>query len=168
VCAEEGLLTGEAATQPERARLRACAANAFANVAVKTFPPRVRLPLRSRADFVARVFWPALRRGDLIVGFNLPFDLARLAVKWGPARNGGWSLVLSLRRSQKTSRIEPNPHRPRIRITARNSQSAFIALTPPAYGRDEWPRAGRFLDLHTLALALFDQVFSPQVVRRSP
>src|SRR6266699_1987164 len=48
-----------------------------------------------RAEFVERIFWESVRAGALIVGFNLPFDISRIAVRWAAARNGGFSFVLS-------------------------------------------------------------------------
>src|SRR5262245_36177220 len=45
------------------------------DVTVKTFPPKLRLPLYSRAMFIEQVFWKAIQRGALVVGFNLKFDL---------------------------------------------------------------------------------------------
>jgi hypothetical protein len=117
-----------------------------------------KLRLYSRSDFVEKVLWEAIQAGAIIVGFNLPFDLSRLAVDWCKARNGGWSLIMSLRRSKKTGQMEPNPDRPRIRVTSKDSKSAFIALMRPRVA-EEWP-AGRFLDLHTLAFALHSESYS--------
>src|SRR5215472_14805185 len=90
----------------------------------------------------------------MIVGFNLPFDLSRLAVDWAKADNGGWSLTLSQRISKKTGLVESNPCRPRVRITAKDSKSAFIALMK-CENKKEWPNYTRFLDVHTLAFSLF-------------
>src|SRR5580704_11619370 len=117
-----------------------------------------KLSLYSRSEFVEKVLWEAVQAGALVAGFNLPFDLSRLAVDWSKARNGGWSLVLSLRRSKKTGKMEPNPDRPRIRVTSKDSKSAFIALMRPRIA-EEWP-SGRFLDLHTLATALHSESYS--------
>ena len=39
------------------------------------------LVVLSRAEFVERVFWESVRAGALIVGFNLPFDISRIAVR---------------------------------------------------------------------------------------
>jgi hypothetical protein len=117
-----------------------------------------RLKLYSRADFVEKVLWEAIQAGAMIVGFNLPFDLSRIAVDWSKARNGGWSLILSMRRSRKTGKIEANPDRPRIRVTSKDSKSAFIALMRPRVA-EEWPVV-RFLDLHTLAFALRSESYS--------
>ena len=58
------------------------------------FPPR--FPVYSRSDFMKRVFWPAIKyKGALVVGFNLPFDLARLALDWSRGDKDEWSLTMS-------------------------------------------------------------------------
>lgn len=44
------------------------------------------LTLYSLRDFLESVLWPALRDDWLIVGFNLPFDLSRLASEVHPAK----------------------------------------------------------------------------------
>jgi hypothetical protein len=117
-----------------------------------------KLCLYSRSEFVEKVLWEAVQAGAMVVGFNLPFDLSRVAVEWSAAHHGGWSLVLSLRRSRTTGEIEPNPDRPRIRVTSKDSKSAFISLMRPRIP-EEWP-SGRFLDLHTLASALHSESYS--------
>ena len=115
------------------------------------------LTVLPRAAFVEKVFWESVRAGALIVGFNLPFDIARIATHWTAARNGGFSFVLS-RLSEK--HVE-NLHRPRIRIAPLNGVAEQIELTA-VRRKDEqhrW-RRGRFLDLHTLAFALTDNSYS--------
>ncbi len=84
-----------------------------------------KLSLYSRSEFVEKVLWEAIQAEAMVVGFNLPFDLSRIAVEWSKAHNGGWSLVLSLRRSRKTGKIETNPDRPRIRVTSKDSKAVF-------------------------------------------
>jgi hypothetical protein len=58
-----------------------------------------RICLRTRADFVEKIFYEsAYGFGAQIVGFNLPFDLSRLAIRHSSARRsmkGGFSLTLS-------------------------------------------------------------------------
>jgi hypothetical protein len=125
----------------------------------KRFPPPIRLTLYSRSAFVERVLWRAIRNGAMIVGFNLPFDLSRLAVKSAPADDGGWSLVLSMRRSRKTGEMEANPERPRIVISAKDSKLAFISLKGIRHPK-EWPHGGRFLDLRTLGWALRNESYT--------
>jgi hypothetical protein len=59
---------------------------------VTCFPPE--FPLYKRSEFIKSVFYKLAREGVLIVGFNLCYDLARLARKW-PQGDQEWSLVLS-------------------------------------------------------------------------
>src|SRR5215831_17638683 len=159
VCVDEGLFYGDDMSAEDRELVRVYAARTHPDV--RTFPPRA-LQVRSRADFVERVLFRCIKKGALIVGFNLPFDLSRLAVSWRKGRDG-WSLILSVRRSHKTGRIEPNPERPRVKIEARDSKSAFISLTRPIRP-EEWPHRARFLDLRQLAFALYDESFSLQTL----
>ncbi len=126
---------------------------------LKRFPPPTRLTLYSRSAFVERVFWRAIRNGAMVVGFNLPFDLSRLAVRSAPADDGGWSLVLSMRKSRKTGDMEPNPERPRIVISSKDSKLAFISLKGIRHPQ-EWPYGGRFLDLRCLSWALRNESYN--------
>ena len=115
------------------------------------------LTVLPRAEFIERVFWESVRAGALIVGFNLSFDISRIAVHWTTARNGGFSFVLS----QLSEKHVENVHRPRIRIAPLNGVAERIELTA-VRRKDEqcrW-RRGRFLDLHTLAFALTDTSYS--------
>jgi len=153
-CSEEGLFHADNLDSPDRKVFEAYVAEKLADIEVKSFPPKLRLKVYSRSEFMEKVFWKAIKDGAMIVGFNLPFDLSRIAVDWRTGRNGSWSLILSLRRSRKTGEMEPNPHRPHLRIRSKDSQSAFISLTRPQ-NPEEWPENARFLDLHTLAFALF-------------
>jgi hypothetical protein len=149
-CSEEGLFYTDNLDPRQRKILESYVESAIAHIEVKSFPPRITLKLHPRWKFVEKILWKAVKDHRLIVGFNLPFDLSRLAVRWAKADKGGWSLILSERRSRKTGVVEPNPHRPRISI-----QSPFISTTRPKEP-EEWPKA-RFLDVHTLAFALFGE-----------
>jgi hypothetical protein len=121
---------------------------------IEHFPAQTQLILQNRASFVCSVFWKSVRKGDLIVGFNLPFDLSRLAVKSTEGKKGDWSLALSqLWKNPKTGRVVPNPKRPRIVVDAQNSKMAFMRLGSILH-KEEWPKEGRFLDLRTLAWAI--------------
>src|SRR5713226_6973548 len=139
-CVEEGLFYADDLDTAQRKVLERFVDDPknFPRLDVKMFPPPMRLNLYSRSDFVERVFWRALRKGAMVVGFNLPFDISRLAVKTCAADDGGWSLVLSMRKSRKTGEMEPNPERPRVVITSINSKTAFIALSSIKNPK-EWP-----------------------------
>ncbi|HEV2490023.1 MAG TPA: hypothetical protein VGT03_09465 [Candidatus Acidoferrales bacterium] len=155
-CVEEGLFHADDLDAAQREVLERFI-NDPANLPqldVKMFPPPMRLRLYNRSDFVNRVFWKAIRKGAMIVGFNLPYDLSRLPVKSAPADDGGWSLALSMRKSRKTGEIELNPERPRVVITSKGGKLKFISLKG-IFRKEEWPiEGGRFLDLRTLGWAL--------------
>jgi hypothetical protein len=123
------------------------------------------IELRTREDFVESVFFD--RAYDLranIIGFNLPFDLSRLIIKEpgsakGKTMAGGFSLQLSNK-----------PWRPRVQIRHLNSRAALIQFSLPPKQRNSrgarrrgifMPgRRGSFIDLKTIAAALFSRSFS--------
>src|SRR5207302_2456018 len=120
-------------------------------------PSDPELIVLSRAAFIERVFWESVRAGALIVGFNLSFDISRIAVRWTAARNGGFSFVLS----QLSDKQLKNIHRPCIRIAPLNGVAEQIELTAVRRKDEQYRwRSGRFLDLHTLAFALTDESYS--------
>ncbi|MGI8405373.1 MAG: hypothetical protein ACR2OE_11525, partial [Thermomicrobiales bacterium] len=116
------------------------------------------LMVHAGAAFIEEVFFRVLfdLRGTCI-GFNLPFDLARLAIAHAPARgrtmHGGFSFQLS-----------PDKRRPRIQVKHLTGRAALIQFTVP--GEQQTPRGmrhrklrvqpwrGTFVDVRTLAGAL--------------
>jgi hypothetical protein len=126
-----------------------------------------RLHLYSRAKFVREVLGMAIQAKALIVGFNAPFDLSRLAEDWANAENGGWSLILSQWCNSETGTLGPNKYFPRIVVKALNSKTAILHTTrapmsePGEYSKKAklWP-AARFLDLRTLLWALRNRSYS--------
>jgi hypothetical protein len=105
--------------------------------------------VQSRTQFVNGRFWLALQAGAVVVCFNAPFDLSRLAVEYREAqrKNTGWSMVLWQYRGQ------PDKMKGKLRIKPKDSRAAFISLA----GGDPNNRVeyrGRFLDLSVLGWAL--------------
>jgi hypothetical protein len=153
VVIEEGIFYADDLRAKDRKVIENYLRTAVSDVA--SFPPR--FPLYSRSEFMKRVFWPAIKyNGALVVGFNLPFDLARLALDWSRGDKDEWSLVMS-----RYANGAENRNRPRITIQPIDSKKAFIKLVPP-WKPDEWKDKGNvhFLDLRTLGWALFNQSFS--------
>jgi hypothetical protein len=116
--------------------------------------------------FIEEVFGMAIQAKALIVGFNLPFDLSRLAVDWGTADNGGWALIMSQWKNAETGRLQTNECFPRIDVKALNAKTAIVQSTRAPMSIPEegkrmklWP-AGRFLDLRTLLWALRNKSYS--------
>ena len=109
------------------------------------------LKLRSRQDFVDNVLmkW-GYAAGGLIIGFNLPFDISRIAVSYKNARGkmkGGFSFDLR----------EPGKW-PTIRVKHRSQRSSFIDFPQP--GKNQPYNKGFFLDVKTLAATLLSRSFT--------
>jgi hypothetical protein len=122
------------------------------------------LRLMTKAQFIDDVFYGiAYDLRAAIVGFNLPYDLARLAVRHGPARGktmrGGFTFQLS-----------SNPWKPRVQIKHLSARAAFIQFTKPRPRFDTRgmrnrklrvpPRRGAFIDTKTIAAALTSRSFT--------
>lgn len=136
------------------------------------------LPLLSRREFVERIVWRAAYKVRAwVVGFNLPFDLSRLAIAFGEARSlykGGHSLVL-WNYQDENGIWQEDRYRPRVVIKSIDSKRAFIGFSQrrdpdrddqiPEDSPDGQPEAGfrfrgHFLDLRTLAFALTNKSYS--------
>ena len=161
LCVTEGLFHRDDLSKTELRLMQRHAANPPTLAAAEYFPAHTELKLMSRSEFIRRVFWNSVRKGELIVSFNSPFDLSRLAVKAATGKKGhDWSLALSyLWKNPKTGRVVPNPKKPRIVIDAQNSKMAFMKLGSILH-KEEWPKEGRFLDMRTLGWALRNRSFN--------
>jgi hypothetical protein len=143
LCIEEGLFYADNLPPADVKTLERYRDNKKTTPNIEWFPAKMTLRLMTRSSFVNRIFWRSIKWGELVVGFNLPFDLSRLAVRAANGRKGSWSLALSTRKSRKTGKLEPNPERPRIVITSMNSKMAFIKLGSILH-RDEWSEEAVF------------------------
>jgi len=112
---------------------------------LELFCRRNNIPLYNLETFIAEIFYQEVYfKKALCVGFNLSFDLSRLAISYGYTRGnmkGGFSFKL----------IE-NSKFPRIKIKHLDSTKAFIRFGKSFWGNFE----GYFLDLKTLAVTLTD------------
>lgn len=123
------------------------------------------LRLLTRDEFVRRVFLPLAAVAEArVVGFNLPFDLSRLACGWQRAETGGFTLWM-LDSVDATGKRWPDRFKPMIRIKALDSRRNFISFAPsraldPRYRDGKYVRRGRFLDLATLSYTFTDRKLS--------
>jgi hypothetical protein len=125
---------------------------------VPSFPPR--FPLYSRSQFMKKVFWPALKKNSsMVVGFNLGYDLTRIALEWKEGNKGEWSLVM-----MRYADGNENVNYPRILITPIDSKKQIIKLWLPwKRNQHEWKDQGRnihFLDLRTTLWSLYNKSHS--------
>ena len=113
--------------------------------------------IQTRKDFLEKIFFPLGLSGVLIVAFNMPFDISRIAADTREARqiNDDWSFVML-----------DEPFCPRIIVTRKDGKIAFfrfsgVQYNPKTKKKKMVPR-GRFLDVRTLAWALRNVSFSVQ------
>jgi hypothetical protein len=121
-----------------------------------SYAERHGFALRTRDEFIEEVFYPVVydRRG-LCIGFNLSFDIARVAVGHCTARTVPNAFSFQLSEDRRA---------PRIQVRHLDSRAALIQFTAPPKqrsarserGRDQKRRVrrGHFLDVQTTAGAL--------------
>ena len=112
----------------------------------------VVLPVR---EFVDNIFFPyAYKMRCEVIGFNLPFDISRLAISYGIARKSDEAFSFQLSKDKR---------KPRIRIQSIDQKRSFISFTTPLRKKsDKKYRTykGYFVDLKTLTFALTDRSYS--------
>jgi hypothetical protein len=173
-CLEEGLFLGDDLAAKDRQILERYVATHQADV--QTDGHR-ELLLLTRREFLDRLYKAVYKGRCLFVGFNLPFDLSRIAFNSTAARGrfaGGFSLGL-WSYIDKAGCEHANHFRPRIGIKQIDSKRALkgftsryspdrIDLIPDESGTGKPQQGfkfrGHFLDLRTLAFALTDRSFS--------
>jgi hypothetical protein len=171
-CVEEGIFLGDRLQDEDPAGLvclRSYTQTRSAEVA-PGFP--TALKGLSRREFADLLLQEAYRKRTLIVGFNLPFDLSRLAVGWGEARKvfrGGHSLVLWEYEDDKGV-VRENRYAPRVAIKSIDSKQALKGFASPAEvdpldavvdeETNERIFRGNLLDLRTLVFSLTDKSHS--------
>ena len=128
------------------------------------YAERERLETKTVRAFVDEVFFlVGYEWRGTICGFNLPFDISRLAIRHASARgktmHGGFSFTLSEKRWL-----------PNVQVKHLNSRSSLIQFTKPPRkpetrgewrkGRKRLPKRGSFIDIKTHAAALLSQSFN--------
>jgi hypothetical protein len=173
ICLEEGLFFGDDLPRADRAKLEAYVKTHAAATDLRRGAPELRL--LSRRAFLEKLYAAGFDGRGLIVGFNLPFDLSRLAVDSGNAKDkrfaGGFSLVL-WDWVDETGKRRINKYRPRIAIKHIDSKRALKGFTgtfdadpddlipegsETGEPEDKYKFRGHFLDLRTLAFVLTDR-----------
>jgi len=173
-CLEEGLFYGDDLPKRDRQVLQKYTAEHRPDVVEAG---NQELQLLTRREFVDKLFRSVYKSRDLLVGFNLPFDLSRIAFDYTDARErfaGGFALEL-WSYTDEEGREQPDPQRPRIAIKHIDSKRSLMGLTGrrktdetdripegSESGRPEkgYVFRGHFLDLRTLAFALTDRAYT--------
>ena len=170
-CLEEGLFYGDDLPNEDYRTLERYVGNHPAD----TVASGVRkLALLSRREFIDKIYRDSYKARCLLVAFNFPFDVSRLAWNFGPAYKtfaGGFGLEL-WSYTDKTGCEVVDRYRPRVCIKQIDSKRALKGFTGrkkadkedriPDYSETGEPEEGHiprgnFLDLRTLAFALTDK-----------
>jgi hypothetical protein len=130
---------------------------------IRTYASSHGLEVLTIADFRTDILLKyGCTRHATIVGFNLPFDISRVALKHSVARRdkrGGYSFLLTRNRED-----------PRIRVKHLSPKAAMIDFSKP--GKQDTPQGerkrklkgdtyrGHFVDIKTLASALLSRRFT--------
>ena len=113
----------------------------------------------TKNEFVTNVFYPYVYEARAkCIGFDLPYQLSRLASSWGTARKIQDAFSIKL--------VENNPRLPAIKIKSISSDAAFVQFATPLRTKSEKKQIpthkvyrGYFLDLKTLGYAMSNQSF---------
>ncbi|MGD0581245.1 MAG: hypothetical protein ABSC08_20300, partial [Bryobacteraceae bacterium] len=172
LCREEGLLYADDLPEEDK-----CVLEQYVKTRAVDTLHDSKLTLLTRDEFANKLFKAAYKGRCLLVGFNLPFDLSRVACDFTRARGrfaGGFALEL-WSYTDKQGRKRHNPHRPRIGIKQIDSKRALKGFTgrhspdksdlipegsPTGQPEEGYLFRGHFLDLRTLAFALTDRGYT--------
>ena len=112
-----------------------------------------------KTEFVTRVFYPYVYEARAkLVGFDLPYQISRLATSCGRARKVQDAFSMKL--------VEDNPRLPAIRVKSIDSNSAMIQFVTPLRKKSEKKSVpaskvyrGCFVDVKTLAYVTTNNSF---------
>jgi hypothetical protein len=173
-CREEGLIYADDLSREEMRVLQAYVETHRADTVAGESP---KLLLLSRSEFVDCLYRAAFKSHFLLVGFNLAFDLSRVAFDFTSARGrfvGGFALDLWCY-TDKDGLERHHPYRPRVaikHIDSKRQLKGFTGTYKPdsvdlipedSTTQEPDPRfkfRGHFLDLRTLAFSLTDRSYT--------
>ncbi|MFZ2032091.1 MAG: hypothetical protein WAU68_17400 [Vitreimonas sp.] len=134
--------------------------------------PTLGHKLITRDAFVHDLLFGVIEAGGTIAGFNLPFDLSRIAIGAVTARrtrNQHTGELSNQMQDAFTFELSRLADMPRLQIKHQSKRAAFIRLTSPGdgtprserrKGRYNWQDRGYFLDAKTLGSAMLGQSVS--------
>jgi hypothetical protein len=124
--------------------------------------PRVRVELLPLSQFLKLFYRDAYKHRALVIGFNLAFDLSRLAADWHEVKKGAnigaWHLDLWTFRDPLTGELRPSAgFRPGVILKRKTPDVVFIEFTGRRADKEGAKGSryrGEFPDLSNLAHAL--------------
>ncbi len=120
-------------------------------------------------QFRRKVFLKYLKAGALVVAYDAPFQISRLAVKWNKStkHKHAFSFYFRLFRDKKTGKLRPSNFEPGLSIESLDATKAFYRLIKYKFhevdaGHDEVQQASgaHVLDLKTLTAVLTGEAYT--------
>lgn len=114
-------------------------------------------------DQFRRIFLNYLKAGALIVAYDAPFEISRIAIKWNRSRKKrrAFSLYFRIFRDKKTGKLRPSGYEPGLSIESLDASKAIYRLIKYKFHErdaevEEQEQASdvHILDLKTLTAAL--------------
>lgn len=103
--------------------------------------------LLTHIQFIQKFYNFVLFKRALCMGFNLPFDISRIAIDCSFTKGQKFYNGFSFK-------FNKNPAMPRIKIKSNGSDFALIEFGSSLCNQKSYLHKGRFLDLHTLSVSL--------------
>lgn len=122
------------------------------HVSKLNLPDDCTVHVMSRNEFITKIFYPHVYLGRAkCIGFDLPFEISRLAIHYGKARNmqNAFSLKLS-----------GNLFNPNIRIKNINGNASFVQFAAPIRKKSQKKKQtyrGYFIDVKTLHYSMTNE-----------
>jgi hypothetical protein len=118
--------------------------------------------LGSVEDFRRTIFLKYLKAGALIVAYDVPFQISRIAVKWNKSlkHRRAFSFYFRLFKDKETGKLRPSPFDPGLSIESLDASKAICRLIRYKFhdgdaDREEEPQSNvHVLDLKTLTAVL--------------
>ncbi len=125
-----------------------------------------KITLLTREEFVCdKVMKIGWQWGGQIIGFNLPFDISRIAIRHNSARNSAHSDMMG----GFTFTLSPHKFHPHVQIKSLGTSSAFIRFAATMgqpdtrkqrqHGVKSPQKSGYFVDVKSLARSLLSRKF---------
>src|SRR5436305_7053828 len=132
---------------------------------LKRFVKNSAFELGSLENFRRTVFLKYLKVGALIVAYDAPFQISRIAIKWTKSlkHQRAFSFYFRLFKDKETGKLRPSPFDPGLSIESLDASKAIYRLIKYKFHEkdvereEEQPSNVQILDLKTLTAVLIGE-----------
>ncbi|HWY59400.1 MAG TPA: hypothetical protein VNZ03_33355 [Terriglobales bacterium] len=136
---------------------------------LQRFVKNSRYEMGTIEQFRRRVFLKYLKAGALIVAYDAPFEISRIAVKWNKSRKRRRAFAFYFRmfRDKKTGKMRPSGYEPGLSIESLDASKAIYRLIKYKFHdmdaereKEQETSNAHVIDLKTLAAALTGEAYT--------